>query len=182
MEDAVWSAVTEAIRQPEMLAGEYKRRVVEAGHGESQGAERKQLALALKRAKTREDRITDAYINEAMDLVRYKTEMDKLRQHRAEIERHATRLERRQQQDQDARDALEYLSRFCHRISEGLSALTFDERQQLLRLVVEGITVDNGRVRVDAIIPTGDSNLRNRYPEPVEGPLEPALNVLRNSY
>ncbi len=169
VEDAVWSAVTEAMRQPEMLAGEYKRRVVEAGHGESQGAERKQLALALKRAKTREDRITDAYINEAMDLVRYKTEMDRLRQHRAEIERHATRLERRQRQDQDARDALEHLSRFCHRISEGLSALTFDERQQLLRLVVEGITVDNGRVRVDTIIPTGDSNLRNRYPEPVEG-------------
>ncbi|HJN87272.1 MAG TPA: hypothetical protein QGI03_09025, partial [Dehalococcoidia bacterium] len=45
----------------------------------------------------------------------------------------------------------------------------FDERQQLLRLVVEGITVDNGRVRVDTIIPTGDSNLRNRYPELVEG-------------
>ena len=80
-----------------------------------------------------------------------------------------SRLERRQQQDQDARDALEHLSRFCHRISEGLSALTFDERQQLLRLVVEGITVDNGRVRVDTIIPTGDSNLRNRYPELVEG-------------
>ena len=169
VEDAVWDAVTEALQQPELLADEYRRRLVNADNGESQDAERKQLGVALKRVKAQEDRITDAYINEAMDLKRYKAEMVKLRQHQAEIERRTTELDRRQQQDQDAQNALEHLNRFCHRISKGLDALTFDGRQQLLRLVVERITVDNGRVRVDTVIPTDDGNLRNRYPEPVEG-------------
>ena len=169
VEDAVWDAVTEALQQPELLADEYRRRLVNADNGESRDGERKQLGVALKRVKAQEDRITDAYINEAMDLKRYKAEMVKLRQHQAEIERRTTELDRRQQQDQDAQNALEHLNRFCHRISKGLDALTFDERQQLLRLVVERITVDNGRVRVDTVIPTDDGNLRNRYPELVEG-------------
>ncbi len=169
VEDAVWDAVTEALQRPELLADEYRRRLTNADNGESRDAERKQLGVALKRVKAQEERMTDAYINEAMDLKRYKAEMDILRQHQAEIERRTTELDRRQQQDQDAQNALEHLNRFCHRISKGLDALTFDERQQLLRLVVEGITVDNSRVRVDTVIPTDDGNLRNRYPEPVEG-------------
>ena len=49
-----------------------------ADNEQSQVAKRKQLAVALKRVQAQEDRITDAYINEAMDLNRYKAEMDKL--------------------------------------------------------------------------------------------------------
>jgi len=47
--------------------------------------------------------------------------------------------------------------------------LTFDERQQLLRLVIERITVENGVARTDTVIPPDLDNLRNRYPELVEG-------------
>ena len=50
--------------------------------------------------------------------------------------------------------------------------MTFEERQKLLRLVVERITVEDRRVRIETVIPTGndDVQLRARHPEPVEGP------------
>ena len=54
-------------------------------------------------------------------------------------------------------------------MSKGLTSLTFDERQQLLRLVIERITVENGVARIDTVIPPDQDNLRNRHPEPVEG-------------
>ena len=42
-------------------------------------------------------------------------------------------------------------------------------RQQFLRLVVAGITVADGRVRVETVIPTDrDVKLRNVRGEPVE--------------
>ena len=46
------------------------------------------------------------------------------------------------------------------------------ERQRLLQLLVERITVEDGRVRVEAAIPAPteeDVQLRARHPEPVEG-------------
>ena len=38
-------------------------------------------------------------------------------------------------------------------MSEGLDHLTFEERQQLLRLLVERVTVREDRIRVETIIP-----------------------------
>ena len=47
--------------------------------------------------------------------------------------------------------------------------MTFEERQQFLRLVVESVTVAEGRITVEAIIPsTSDGKLRNVRGEPVE--------------
>lgn len=43
------------------------------------------------------------------------------------------------------------------------------ERGIIMRLVIERITVENGVARIDAVIPPDQDNLRNRYPEPVEG-------------
>ena len=47
--------------------------------------------------------------------------------------------------------------------------MTFEERQEFLRLVVEGITVVDGTVRVETVIPTGPGGkLRNGCSELVE--------------
>ena len=178
LEEAVWEAVTEALRQPEILAEEYRRRAAVAVNPETVVAERKQLAVGLKRVKAQEDRVTDAYINEVMDLKRYDDEMRKLGDRREHLEVCARELDRRQQQQQESRSALADLDRFCNQVTQGLDALTFEERQQLLRLVVERTTVENGRVLIETVIPTGQGNLCNRRPELVEGPPEPALKVL----
>ena len=70
------------------------------------------MTLALKRVKVQEDRITDAYVNEAMELDRYKVKVERLRVRRQELERAATNIERMEQQEPTRRTALEYLSRF----------------------------------------------------------------------
>ena len=126
------------------------------------------MQAAIKQVSVAQDRVTDAYIREVMDLDRYEVEMEKLRQTRDELERATRALDQRQQQQEDSVRALEHLDKFCNRVSRGLDALSL--RQQLLQLVVEGVTVDNGRVRVETIIPGGDSNLRNACGEIVEPP------------
>ena len=95
--------------------------------------------------------------------------MDKLKSHRQELDRPQREVYQCQRQKQDTQKALVRLERFCHQVSKGLTSLTFDERQQLLRLVTERITVENGVARIDTVIPPDQDNLRNRYPELVEG-------------
>ena len=87
--------------------------------------EQKQVSLALKRVTGREDRITDAYVNEAMDLERYKVEMGRLRAEREELQRMVQDLTRRQRQEKDSRSALEHLERFCYQVAKGLETMTF---------------------------------------------------------
>ena len=127
--------------------------------------------MAVKQVKVKQDRLTDAYLNEAVDLQRYKGEMDKLRAQQEKLERIGQNIERRAKETQQSHYALEHLEKFCRQVARGLENLAFEEKQQLLRLVVERIVVDNGKVRIDTIIPTGqdDVKLRNARPELVEG-------------
>jgi hypothetical protein len=46
------------------------------------------------------------------------------------------------------------LDAFRLRVGQGLEHLSLKERQQLLRLVVEGVTVAEDRIRVEAVIPS----------------------------
>jgi hypothetical protein len=131
--------------------------------------EGKQIVLALKRLKPQEDRVTDAYTNEAMDLTRYKTEMNRLADRRKELDRIKQDIERRSPQEDASRKALDQLEVFWAHMKVGLENLTFEERQQFLRLVVEGITLADGKVKVETVIPTEqDGKLRNVRGEPVE--------------
>ena len=171
VEVLVWDAVSEALQQPEVLAQEYEKRLAEALLPASIEIDKKQISLALKRVRAQEDRVTEAYINEAMGLERYKDEMVKLRARREQLERAAEDMERSKQREQDSKRALENLRGFCDRVAKGLGSLTFGEKQKLLRLVVERITITDGKVKIETIIPTGEDpvQLRTRHPEPVEG-------------
>jgi len=167
----VWETVKDALQRPEVLVAEYKRRLKETGSTTGIDGERKQVHLALKRVKSQEDRVTDAYINEAMDLERYKLEMAGLGQRRTELERLSHELDGKAKQEIDSRKAVEQLERFCSQVAVGLNSMTFEEKQELLRLVVERITFEANQVTIETVIPTrqNDDELRCARPEPVEG-------------
>ena len=90
-------------------------------------AERKKLGIALKRVAAQEDWVTEAYVSEAMNLDRYKEDMDKLTSHRKELDRPQREVDQCQRQKQDTQKALARLERFCHQVSKGLTP--FDIRR-----------------------------------------------------
>ena len=104
VERLTWEAVTEALKQPYLLMEEYQRRLEETSSHTGLDLERKQVELALKRTRRQEDRVTDAYINEAMELDRYKQEMEKLGQRRQDLERALKDIDRRERQERHDRE------------------------------------------------------------------------------
>ena len=171
LEQLIWDAVAQALRQPDVLVEQYRRLLDREISPDGLAWERKQVALALKRIKSQEDRLTDAYRDDAMDLKRYKMEMDQLKAKKRELERTSKDIDSRERQEWDSRGALKHLQDFCDRVAQGLDSLTFEDRQQLLRLVIERITVADSRVSVETVIPVGTDavHLRTGHPELIEG-------------
>ena len=79
--------------------------------------------------------------------------MGKLGERRSGLEELENQLGQRAEQEQDAKAGARYLEEFCDRVSEGLESINFEDRQKLLRLVVERITVEDNMVRIETIIP-----------------------------
>ena len=50
--------------------------------------------------------------------------------------------------------ALDRMETFCNPVAQGLADMAFEKKLQLLRLVVERITVEGDLVKVESVIPT----------------------------
>ncbi len=55
---------------------------------------------------------------------------------------------------------------FCNCVAQELDAMNFGERQQILRLVVERITLGDNALCIETIIPTGDDDVSLHYRHP----------------
>ena len=167
IEKTVWDAVTTALMDPEVLMAEYRRRLADASPATPFESERKQIGVALRRVSNQEDRVADAYLNEAFDLARVKLEMDDLRSRRAVLAQRLKDLDDREQVQIDSRAAMAQLERFCERVTAGLGNLDFDGRQKLMRLVVERVIIQDSKVRIETVIPAdaGEDTLGTRHPE-----------------
>ncbi len=167
VEDLVWEAVTDALKRPDLIINEYTRRIEQSGAVDATEYERKQLKPAMARLKTQEDRITEAYVNEAMDLERYKDEMYGLRIRKQEHLAVAQLLEQRYEQHKQSERALEHLDTFCNLVTEGIVSTGYEDKQRLMQLLVEQVIVRDGIAHIETVIPTSppQGSLRTRHPE-----------------
>ena len=135
VEDAVWETVKGALQQPQLLLREFTRRIEEKGVASGPIIEGRRITSGLKKLRTQEERLTDAYLNEAMSLDLYKTKMDQLASQRLDLERLSRELKDQAQQEVQNGQALKQLDEFCHRVGAGLDNMSFEERQRFLRLI-----------------------------------------------
>ncbi len=148
----VWSAIAEALQKPESLLHEYQRRVAEAEAPNGLEVERRATEVGLKRVKSQQDRLTDAYLNGAVEMPQFKAKMDELRRQKELLEKRLAETDTQIGCSQQEADVLAKLETFCQTVAKGLDKLTFEEKQVLLRLLVEKVVIENGKVRVDTII------------------------------
>ncbi len=153
-ERTVWETCLELLK-PDVLAEEYRRRVA---HDDQDGeaAEARKLQADLKAVERQERRWQDAYAGEAIDMATLKERMTGCRTQRQSLEGRlailADATARRRQQVQ----VLDSLQAFCHQVGEGLEDADFARRQEIIRLMVERVVVeDGGRLRIELAIPLG---------------------------
>jgi hypothetical protein len=115
--------------------------------------EERQLSLALKRIKNQEDHLIDAYRNEVIELDQLKAEMGKLKLRKQEVQQRQKALDQQGREQARLQEGLCQLESFCEQVSQGIDSLTFDEKQKLLRLVVDHITLEGQKVCIHAVIP-----------------------------
>ena len=170
LETTVWIAVSEILQDRDLLKSEYERQLAYSGASNGPEAEQRLTGVAIKRIKTQQDRLTDAYTTQAIELEEFKKRMDALRQQMHGLQERVAALQRQANQHEAARSALDELDSFSDTVGKGLANLTFVERQKLLRLVVERVVAKDDRVRVEVAIPVGTgAALRTGDPEWSEG-------------
>jgi site-specific DNA recombinase len=163
VDELVWQDLCDLVRHPEVLKQALARAT--GGHWLPQQwqARRDNLRRGQASLAQQQERLTEAYLDGAIPLAEY-------RRRRADIERRQEALARQEEQLSGEADRLHKIAgleksveSFCRRISAGLDKATFEQRRQLVELLIDRVVVTGDEVEIRYVIPTAESSEHVRF-------------------
>jgi site-specific DNA recombinase len=160
VEPLIWDYVQELLGDPELLQERYREGQGDPAIGQRDEHERDRLARKIAALDREVQRLIDAYQAEVIDLT-------ELKQRRVRIEEHgqvlrarlAELVNQRAEREQEIR-LLEGLQAFSASVRDGLHDPSFAVKQRVLQLVVDRIVVEDSRVVVHHVVPSGPVRLQ----------------------
>ena len=161
LESAVWETVTDLIRNPELLMRELERLTQpDPATRETLEEELALIARRLEDLPKEERRLVDGYRKGLYADFMMREEMDRVKDERAGAEERRQDLERQLSLLENAMSYRESVEAFAGRVSEGLDdAMGFEERRELLRLLVDEVVYEDGDVSIKTILPVDERRL-----------------------
>jgi len=169
----VWDQVRQALLRPEILVKGQATLGARAGRPDDEllKAQLERLDRRLQQTESERRRVVDLYQMQAIELSDFQTRHQEVvsRHRQLELERE-TLLAQRQELAVNNRLSRK-VEAFARRVRHGIDTLNFEQRQKLVRLLVELVRVTGPAVEIHLRIPLDEpppSDHARQPPEPVE--------------
>ena len=163
LDELVWQDLCDALQHPKSITHALER--AHGGHWLPQELQARRQNLRRGRVSLEHqlDRLSEAYLQEVLDLTEYQ-------RRRRELEQKAQALETQEQQldshiDRQAELAglAASVESFCQRVETSLANATFAQKRQLIELLIDRVIVTNDEVEIRYVIPTSPSSEHTRF-------------------
>jgi site-specific DNA recombinase len=164
IDELVWEQVKGLLEHPEMMLKEYKARVEHKK--EQRDGYRAMAAKKRKEIKLQErekERLLDLYQTGLVELSEIEERLKEIRARIKRLGEESRLLEENEKEDAHRLQLIERFDDFAKRMRTNLEGLSFVERRQIVRLLVERVMVDTKawEINVHHILPlNGDFTLR----------------------
>lgn len=152
IEPLVWDSVKEMLSQPKVIIEQIERQRSTNNNGYLE-VDLQAVNRSLEKKNQEIDRLLEAYRIGAIDSQLLKREMDKTRQEQGALVRRREDLQKQLEESGQHESDIGYIERFCKSISVVLDNLSFDEKRQVLREVIDRVEIDGDQVTIYGVIP-----------------------------
>jgi site-specific DNA recombinase len=154
LDEVVWNDVCAVLAHPETLAVALARAQNGAWLPQELQARRTTLRTAQRTLQQQIERLTQAYLEQVLNLDEYRRRRQDLETRGAALEQQAAQLDVQVDRQAELTQATAHMTRFCQRVSASLDTATFAQKRQLVELLIDRIVVTNGEVEIRYVIPT----------------------------
>jgi site-specific DNA recombinase len=163
LDELVWADLSKLLTHPEQVT-----QALQQAHGgnwlpqelqaRTEGLRRGQTSLTQQL-----ERLTEAYLASVVSLEEYRRRRKDLERRRQTLDEQQRHLEAQV----DRRKELSGLSRsiedFCARVRQGLEQATFEQKRQLVELLIDRVIVTDGEVEIRYVVPTDRASEHIRF-------------------
>ena len=153
VEPLIWQAVAELLADPQLILDYYLSRQDEC---DSAPPELKRVRTELAQIEKQDQRLLDAYQAEIIQLDELASRRQVLDQQRSILGARLSELEQLVQQQARQEALTSDITEFCDNINSMLQSPTPEQKQQVLRLVVDHILIGKEQLIIKHIIPSAD--------------------------
>jgi hypothetical protein len=112
------------------------------------------MSKAISSLSAQMERVTEAYLAGAFSLEEYRHRRQDLEQRVADLDNQRRLFEGQARQQIEVMVLCTSITSFCQRISAGLEYATFEQKRQLVELLIDRIVVTMEEVEIHYVIPT----------------------------
>jgi site-specific DNA recombinase len=163
LDELVWLDLCEVLTHPESIAAALQR--AQGGHWLPQElqARRENLRKARVSLEHQMERLTDAYLANVLQLEEYKRRHQELEQRQQGLAEQMRLLEASVGRHDELAAMVQSMEAFCQRVRQGLAEATFEQKRQLIELLIDRVIVTNEEVEIRYVIPTTPSSEHLRF-------------------
>ena len=151
----VWQDLCRILTDPELVTHELAR--AQAGEWLPQALQDRQRTLrtSLAQLERQQARLLEVYLAEVVGRDEFERKRHELLQTQNGLTQQLRQLEAQAQKQLDVAKLATHIEDFCQRLAPTLEQLAFTQRRQLVELLIDRVIVDNDKVEIRYVIPTG---------------------------
>lgn len=154
LDDLVWADLCAVVMHPELIGDALRRAQGGAWLPQAVQARRENRQKAAASLGQQLERLTAAYLEGVIPLEEYQRRRQELDQRRQAHEEQMRRLEASIAHQADLAETMTSIAAFCQRVQRGLAQASFEQRRQLVELLIDRVVVTNEAVETRYVIPT----------------------------
>jgi site-specific DNA recombinase len=163
LDEVVWQDLCEVLLHPSSMTQALERAQGDQWAPQELQARRTHLRRAAEGLASQLERLTDAYLNGVMPLAEYQRRRAAVQQQMQTMQRQLNQLEVDAQRHRNLAGLTQSVEAFCRRLQGGLEQAPFEQKRQLVELLIDRVVVTNDDVEIRYVIPTTPSSEHVRF-------------------
>jgi site-specific DNA recombinase len=163
LDELVWQDLCQIMTHPESIIQALERAY--GGHWLPQELQARRENLRRGRAQLQQqlDRLTEAYLNGIIPLAEYQRRRADLEQRLEGFNRQEEQLSAQTNRQTEVAGLVKSVEDFFQRIQASLEHVTFEQKRQLVELLIDRVIVNDGDVEIRYVIPTTSESEHIRF-------------------
>ncbi len=159
----VWRDLCELLQHPQVVAEAFRHAAGGAWLPQEFQACRENLRRGRESLDQQLERLTDAYLGGVIPLSEYRHRRGVIEGRRAALVEQEQRLSGEASRLDDLLGLVASLEAFCERVSSGLRDATFDQKRELVELLIDRVVVTGDGVEIRYVFPTDPRSEHIRF-------------------
>jgi site-specific DNA recombinase len=163
LDELVWQDVCEILMHPESITQALERAQGGCWLPQELQARRENLRHACMQIEQQLNRLTEAYLAGIIPLAEYERRRSELEQRMTGLDAQANTLAVQTDRQKELIGLTDAITDFCTRVQQGLAHATFEQKRQLVELLIDRVVVTHDEVEIRYAIPTGPNGEHTRF-------------------